>query len=105
MPRPVVEGDVLVNAFVRGTPDGIVGGGLTLAHGLLPAEHATTGEQIACSAGRSPCARGDRKSTRLNSSHGYISYAVFCLKKKRALCYGETGRLNGSNTTSPHSAF
>src|SRR2546422_6500554 len=25
----------------------------------------------------------DRKSTRLNSSHGYISYAVFCLKKKR----------------------
>src|SRR2546429_4533832 len=27
--------------------------------------------------------RLDRKSTRLNSSHGYISYAVFCLKKKR----------------------
>src|SRR3989304_3070078 len=27
------------------------------------------------------CSR-DRKSTRLNSSHGYISYAVFCLKKK-----------------------
>src|SRR2546429_1128820 len=31
----------------------------------------------------------DRKSTRLNSSHGYISYAVFCLKKK-------------NNDTSPH---
>src|SRR5687768_11231186 len=30
--------------------------------------------------GRADC--GDRKSTRLNSSHGYISYAVFCLKKK-----------------------
>src|SRR5687768_17653034 len=29
--------------------------------------------------GRDP----DRKSTRLNSSHGYISYAVFCLKKKK----------------------
>src|SRR2546422_8080085 len=28
-------------------------------------------------------ARRDRKSTRLNSSHGYISYAVFCLKKKK----------------------
>src|SRR2546422_6043461 len=28
-------------------------------------------------------ARLDRKSTRLNSSHGYISYAVFCLKKKK----------------------
>src|SRR2546429_6075594 len=28
-------------------------------------------------------AEADRKSTRLNSSHGYISYAVFCLKKKK----------------------
>src|SRR2546429_5904497 len=53
-----------------------------------------------CARGRSPgCPRGsrrpgapwrrrawrvDRKSTRLNSSHGYISYAVFCLKKKTA---------------------
>src|SRR3989449_5359705 len=32
--------------------------------------------------GAAPLAR-DRKSTRLNSSHGYISYAVFCLKKKK----------------------
>src|SRR3712207_8774450 len=30
---------------------------------------------------------GDRKSTRLNSSHANISYAVFCLKKKRVACY------------------
>src|SRR2546422_11722355 len=30
-----------------------------------------------------PAATPDRKSTRLNSSHGYISYAVFCLKKKK----------------------
>src|SRR2546422_5408803 len=30
----------------------------------------------------------DRKSTRLNSSHGYISYAVFCLKKKKQLNSG-----------------
>src|SRR5216684_5232635 len=29
----------------------------------------------------------DRKSTRLNSSHGYISYAVFCLKKKKKASY------------------
>src|SRR6266550_6609589 len=29
--------------------------------------------------------RRDRKSTRLNSSHGYISYAVFCLKKKNEI--------------------
>src|SRR3989449_5008738 len=33
--------------------------------------------------GESYYGRGDRKSTRLNSSHGYISYAVFCLKKKK----------------------
>src|SRR3712207_7853234 len=36
--------------------------------------------------GGAPCARspgGDRKSTRLNSSHANISYAVFCLKKKK----------------------
>src|SRR2546429_2068347 len=30
-----------------------------------------------------PAHAEDRKSTRLNSSHGYISYAVFCLKKKK----------------------
>src|SRR2546422_328112 len=30
----------------------------------------------------------DRKSTRLNSSHGYISYAVFCLKKKKIGDFG-----------------
>src|SRR5687768_18251709 len=35
--------------------------------------------------------QADRKSTRLNSSHGYISYAVFCLKKKK----------NSSLTTTP----
>src|SRR2546430_10217221 len=31
-------------------------------------------------------AAGDRKSTRLNSSHSQISYAVFCLKKKKNIC-------------------
>src|SRR2546430_6400705 len=31
---------------------------------------------------------GDRKSTRLNSSHSQISYAVFCLKKKKQHCVG-----------------
>src|SRR2546422_3110182 len=36
----------------------------------------------AWAAGAAACLR-DRKSTRLNSSHGYISYAVFCLKKKK----------------------
>src|SRR2546422_4800990 len=36
----------------------------------------------------------DRKSTRLNSSHGYISYAVFCLKKKKK--NQQAGRQNAS---------
>src|SRR5688572_30876099 len=36
----------------------------------------------ALSARRQSCAESDRKSTRLNSSHSQISYAVFCLKKK-----------------------
>src|SRR2546422_2174542 len=34
--------------------------------------------------------RLDRKSTRLNSSHGYISYAVFCLKKKKKSTHIQT---------------
>src|SRR2546422_8403982 len=37
----------------------------------------------AAGADRATKTTGDRKSTRLNSSHGYISYAVFCLKKKK----------------------
>src|SRR2546422_3442274 len=38
---------------------------------------------ISTSAGRMRRRNPDRKSTRLKSSHGYISYAVFCLKKKK----------------------
>src|SRR3712207_7106853 len=39
---------------------------------------------VACPTGRTRAARDkDRKSTRLNSSHANISYAVFCLKKKK----------------------
>src|SRR2546422_2767382 len=36
---------------------------------------------------------GDRKSTRLNSSHGYISYAVFCLKKKKKIAHEKRAAL------------
>src|SRR2546429_6396801 len=42
-------------------------------------------------------AKADRKSTRLNSSHGYISYAVFCLKKKK-----NRPRDGGSHSPSLH---
>src|SRR5687768_18353199 len=56
-------------------------------HGQHALAHA--GEECVSQAGSGGCGRlihthnGDRKSTRLNSSHGYISYAVFCLKKKK----------------------
>src|SRR3989449_4644209 len=41
----------------------------------VPTESGHSGEEL------------DRKSTRLNSSHGYISYAVFCLKKKKFIIF------------------
>src|SRR2546427_2190425 len=48
---------------------------------------------------RCDCRKGDRKSTRLNSSHSQISYAVFCLKKKK-LCSSDrkSTRLNSSHS-------
>src|SRR2546429_6538640 len=47
----------------------------------------------------SKCSKEDRKSTRLNSSHGYISYAVFCLKKKKKK-KKQKYNLNNKNTYS-----
>src|SRR3712207_7065251 len=48
---------------------------------------------------------GDRKSTRLNSSHANISYAVFCLKKKKhySISYASTSLFNLFITLSPSS--
>src|SRR2546422_6356550 len=63
-----------------------------VAHAAQPRDHFRVvgeggddhaGDQRAHLLGEPQRARGDRKSTRLNSSHGYISYAVFCLKKKK----------------------
>src|SRR2546422_8520924 len=49
-----------------------------------PVREAPPGPRRESPPARSAGFRGtDRKSTRLNSSHGYISYAVFCLKKKK----------------------
>src|SRR2546429_5922589 len=54
----------------------------------LPAAMGVAAKRASRLQERRPWLRGtslklDRKSTRLNSSHGYISYAVFCLKKKK----------------------
>src|SRR2546430_4419995 len=43
-------------------------------------------------AGGPPANGGDRKSTRLNSSHSQISYAVFCLKKKKLNDWSHVGQ-------------
>src|SRR2546430_13049320 len=45
--------------------------------------HDTSLRHPLMKASRSVLIKGDRKSTRLNSSHSQISYAVFCLKKKK----------------------
>src|SRR5256884_2997431 len=56
---------------------------LRIASGSLPV--ATLGDPATLRPGHLVLALArDRKSTRLNSSHGYISYAVFCLKKKKS---------------------
>src|SRR2546429_2549776 len=47
----------------------------------------------------------DRKSTRLNSSHGYISYAVFCLKKKKNLYVHCAPRETGGATDRVKSTY
>src|SRR6202021_3609710 len=56
-------------------------------HDALPISAAWSSPCICpYSSSDKPFSRRDRKSTRLNSSHANISYAVFCLKKKRRKC-------------------
>src|SRR2546422_2058184 len=59
-----------------------------------------TPSAVMANAAQSRMLRRDRKSTRLNSSHGYISYAVFCLKKKKRL-----PKLQGSQQNAPAFAY
>src|SRR5687768_18268285 len=74
---PGIRGAVLVQAGCRARSGG--GQGLGGRLGFAGQGHGEVGSasdgQLSVGA--------DRKSTRLNSSHGYISYAVFCLKKKK----------------------
>src|SRR2546430_5113124 len=57
--------------------------GLEDRPGLPDATDSASGLPIYSLYGGTPLSRLDRKSTRLNSSHSQISYAVFCLKKKK----------------------
>src|SRR2546422_7045424 len=63
-----------------GIEDHIAGAGVSGERRLLAGGH---GPDDAGAPTARHLAEEDRKSTRLNSSHGYISYAVFCLKKKK----------------------
>src|SRR5436190_18155322 len=53
------------------------------AHRLGPSPAGRSSRRAGRRGGRAVAGRRDRKSTRLNSSHTVISYAVFCLKKKK----------------------
>src|SRR2546422_4469507 len=57
-------------------------GALTQILGRLPKLDPASKKEVGAAANALKRGFEDRKSTRLNSSHGYISYAVFCLKKK-----------------------
>src|SRR6266568_8576015 len=52
-------------------------------HDALPISRGSRSPGRPARRSAGPCPRRDRKSTRLNSSHSSISYAVFCLKKKK----------------------
>src|SRR2546427_4059786 len=68
--------------YVKGFFVGILLIGLVLTLGTLSAALALTEEETKRAEALIPLLE-DRKSTRLNSSHSQISYAVFCLKKKK----------------------
>src|SRR2546430_8841355 len=59
------------------------GAGLAQIVGAVQTPAWVTPSKISLGEGSGGHARRDRKSTRLNSSHSQISYAVFCLKKKK----------------------
>src|SRR3712207_8468036 len=72
--------------FVSGEVGVAVGVGVGVAVGVLVAVALGVGVSVGRAVGISVpvgVTVGDRKSTRLNSSHANISYAVFCLKKKK----------------------
>src|SRR2546429_2432939 len=74
-------GDAVFEQALRGALvlDAVGVGGLE----ILEAKLFTLGDAVRFDDVRGFFQQLDRKSTRLNSSHGYISYAVFCLKKKK----------------------
>src|SRR5690625_7020428 len=85
-PVRVFRGDIDVR-LAEAVPDGLVGVVVASAGGTAGGETEAGGSGTEAGEERTTGERGngqDRKSTRLNSSHVAISYAVFCLKKKNS---------------------
>src|SRR2546422_5230205 len=74
--HPPLQADIDIAAELADLTAPLLG----LDRGLIPAAPPRATDAILLDGRRTI---QDRKSTRLNSSHGYISYAVFCLKKKK----------------------
>src|SRR5216684_6022150 len=76
-------------------------------HDALPISTRAPFERNRCHGAPQTSTCRDRKSTRLNSSHGYISYAVFCLKKKKKqtleLCILKKTKKNTKTNTTQQS--
>src|SRR2546429_5028565 len=87
--RPVVRPALAPNAITRPSKAGDEGvaGALVSTRTARITRVSSDSAQMLREFSAAPADAGmrleDRKSTRLNSSHGYISYAVFCLKKKK----------------------
>src|SRR3989440_7382454 len=73
-------GKALENFRDVGDPEGALEAGADFVESLAEAHFFSAWKRSDCNG---PKKRRDRKSTRLNSSHDQISYAVFCLKKKK----------------------
>src|SRR3712207_8583366 len=74
--RPRLDGDVLPDQLDAELLPRPQSGGARPQHAVVVPAARHLGRHV-------PSVRQDRKSTRLNSSHANISYAVFCLKKKK----------------------
>src|SRR5687768_17647887 len=77
--REIKRGDLVKFHREHYGPRGMV---IAIVGGVKP-EDAVKQVKRALGGWQNKHQKKDRKSTRLNSSHGYISYAVFCLKKKK----------------------
>src|SRR5947208_1613258 len=87
--RPPLTPDEL-DSWVAVLPDGSVTaffGKMDMGQGVDTAIGQIVADELDVAFDRVQVVMGDRKSTRLNSSHQIISYAVFCLKKKKTTCH------------------